>query len=307
MRFNKLDMNLLVALDALLQEGSITRAADKLNLSVSATSSALGRLRDYFEDELLVQVGRKMELTPRAESLKEPIRDILVRVDLTVSAVPGFEPAESKRKFRIFASDYTQAVLGPHLFALAEAQSSKASVNFLQQAAESIRELERGEADMLIIPTGIGSQEHPEEPLFKDEFCCVVWDQGPWAADGPLTLDQYLSAGHVVMQPAGAATPSLEGIWAQRLGAQRHVAATTSSFTAIPQMIVGTRLIATMHRRLAIQAARGLPLRLKPSPLPIPPMQQVMQWHKYRTQDPGLIWLRSLLKAATERMLAQGG
>ena len=92
MRFNRLDLNLLVALDALLTEGSITKAAERLNLSPSATSNALSRLREYFEDELLVQVGRRMEPTPRAQGLQEAVREVLVRVDSTIAQQPEFDP-----------------------------------------------------------------------------------------------------------------------------------------------------------------------------------------------------------------------
>ena len=119
MRFNKLDLNLLVALDAMLAERSISRAAERLHLSQSAMSNALGRLRDYFDDELLVQVGRKLELTPRAETLKESVRDVLVRVDSAILAQPRFDPAHSDRCFRLIVSDYTSMVLMPHLLALA--------------------------------------------------------------------------------------------------------------------------------------------------------------------------------------------
>ncbi|MEC4511813.1 LysR family transcriptional regulator, partial [Klebsiella pneumoniae] len=114
MRFNKLDLNLLVALDALLSEQNISRAAEKIHLSQSATSNALARLREYFDDELLVQVGRKMEPTPRAEALKDAVRDILVRVDATVAAQPEFGPAQANRLFRLFVSDYTMTTLIPH-------------------------------------------------------------------------------------------------------------------------------------------------------------------------------------------------
>ena len=104
MRFNRLDLNLLVALDALLTECSITKAAGRLNLSPSATSNALARLREYFDDELLVQVGRRMEPTPRAQVLLEAVRDVLVRVDSTIAIQPAFDPPTSDRVFRIFAS-----------------------------------------------------------------------------------------------------------------------------------------------------------------------------------------------------------
>ena len=146
MRFNRLDLNLLVALDALLVERSITKAAERLNLSPSATSNALSRLREYFDDELLVQVGRRMEPTPRAQGLQDAVRDVLVRVDSAIAIQPNFDPATSDRVFRIFVSDYTQMVLLPHVLTLADAARCTARFEFLPQVSNPVSELERGEA-----------------------------------------------------------------------------------------------------------------------------------------------------------------
>src|SRR5262245_4933192 len=111
MRFNRLDLNLLVALDALLAEQNITRAAERLHLSQSAVSGALARLREHFQDELLVQVGRRMTRTPLAESLAQPVREILAQVQATVERRPGFDPSTSDRQFSIMVSDYVTTVL----------------------------------------------------------------------------------------------------------------------------------------------------------------------------------------------------
>ena len=123
MRFNKLDLNLLVELDALLTERNISRAGERIHLSQSAMSNALARLREYFEDELLVQVGHKMEPTTRAQSLKDPVRDILVHVEASVTAQPQFVPSQSTRLFRLLISDYTLMTLVPHLQRLAYKQA----------------------------------------------------------------------------------------------------------------------------------------------------------------------------------------
>lgn len=124
MRFNKLDLNLLVALDVLLVERNVSRSADRLHVTQSAVSNALARLRDYFDDEILVPVGRRMELTPRAELLKEAVRDILVRIESSVTAKPLFEPRTSDRRFRIFVSDEALANLFPD-YAATSASFSK--------------------------------------------------------------------------------------------------------------------------------------------------------------------------------------
>ncbi|HEX7986790.1 MAG TPA: LysR family transcriptional regulator [Duganella sp.] len=301
MRFNKLDLNLLVALDAMFTLRSVSRAAEQLHMSQSALSSSLARLREYFGDDLLVQVGRQMELTPRAEVLQEAVRDVLVRVNTTITATPHFEPARSDREFRIFVSDFTMSVLVPHLLVLARAQSSSVRFHLLPQTRQPQRTLEHGDADLLVIPHEFCSPEHPIEDLFKEEFCAVVWDQSRYAKQGAISLAEYQAAGHVVMQPPGM-DRTFEYTFMENTGIKRRVEVTTFSFLAAPFLVVGTERVATVHRRLAKEVARGLPVAMLDMPLRVNRMAQSMQWHKYRTQDPGLVWLRDLLHQAVARM-----
>ncbi len=305
MRFNRLDLNLLVALDALLTERSITRAAERLNLSPSATSNALARLRDHFNDALLVQVGRKMEPTPRALGLHEAVRDVLVRVESAIAIQPEFVPSQSDRVFRVFVSDYTQLLLVPHLLALAHQARCTAHFEFLPQVSNPQRSLERGEADLMIIPSGFLSPDHPHETLYTEDFVCAVWS-GSAMARGELSVERYMAAGHVVMQPAGGIGDSFETRFTRNHGIVRRVAVQSYSFAALPAMVVGTDFIATVHRRLALLLQRSFPIELRPSPVAITAMEQGLQWHQYRSQDPGLVWLRGLFARAVQRMDAEG-
>ncbi|UUX95122.1 LysR family transcriptional regulator [Aquabacterium sp. J223] len=297
MRFNKLDLNLLVALDALIEELSISRAAVRLHMSQSAMSNALARLREYFDDPLLVQVGRRMELTPRAEVLREAVRDVLMRVDTSITAQPAFDAARSEREFRISASDYTLLTLMPRVIALAHRQAPRVRFSLVPQVTHATRALELGEVDLLVIPQMHHTPEHPHEVLLQEPFTCVVW-QGSRLAEGELTRERYAAAGHVVMVPAGTdQQASVESAFMQRHGLARRVEVTTFSFPSMAALVVGTDRIATLHDSLARQMARQWPLRLHPPPLPLS-MSQTMQWHKYRSQDPGLVWLRGLMHAA---------
>jgi len=301
MRLNRLDLNLLVALDALLTERSITRAAERLHLTPSALSSALSRLRDYFEDELLVQVGRKMEPTPRAEALHDAVRDVLVRIDSTIASRPRFDPTASDRLFRICLSDYTQMVIAPHLLALCAQEGCTVRFEFLPQVMNPQRTLERGEADLLVIPRGFLSPDHPEELLFEEHFVCLLWAHSP-LAQGEFSFERYLAAGHIIMQPPGGVGDSFESWFVKRYGVTRRVAVQSYGFAAMPALVCGTDLVATVHARLAQCFAHTWPLAIRPPPLPIEGMQQAMQWHKYKTQDPGLVWLRETLRRAVLRM-----
>jgi LysR family transcriptional regulator, nod-box dependent transcriptional activator len=300
MRFNKLDLNLLVALDAMITERSISKAAQRMHMSQSAMSNALSRLREYFDDDLLVQVGRKMELTPRAESLMEAVRDVLVRIDTTVATQLSFDPASADREFKIFVSDFTLATLAPHLLALASRVAPRVRFQFLAQIDQPQKALERGEADLLVIPKSYCSPDHPVDPLFEEDFCCITWS-GSRIAQSELTFEVYANAGHVVMQPLGGA-PSFEAWFVQRFGLTRRIEVTSFSFASTPDLVVNTERIATVHSRLGLLACKSRPLKIQPVPIAFPKMEQVVQWHRYRTQDSGLIWLRDLLHTAVGEM-----
>jgi len=306
MRFNRLDLNLLVALDVLLSERSITRAAQRMNLTPSAMSSALSRLREYFDDELLAQVGRRMELTPRAAGLHDAVRDVLVRIDSTIAIQPEFNPATSDRTFRIFLSDYTQLVFAPHVLALATQEQCTARFELLPQVSNPQHSLERGEADLLIIPRGFLSPDHPEEVLYEEHFVCVVWRHAR-LANADMTIDRYLAAGHVAMQPPGGPTESFEAWLMKRQDVSRRIAVTTFGFAPLAALVCGTEYVATIHARLAAVMATAWPVVIKRLPMAIGHMEQAVQWHKYRTQDPGLAWLRGLLRRAVDRMDASNG
>lgn len=306
MRFNKLDLNLLVALDALLGERSITRAAERVHLSQSAMSNSLARLRDYFEDELLVQVGRQLELTPRGEVLREAVRDVLVRIDTSIAAQPQFDCTTCDREFRLCISDYTMEVLMPQALALAARQRSTARFKLQPQVSSPARALERGEADLLVIPKAYCAADHPMETIFTDEFACVVWNRSSHAREG-MSFERYAGAGHAVMQPVDTDQPAFESWFVQRYGLSRRIDVTTYSFAALPFLVVGTELVATVHSMLVRRVEPALPVTLLPVPLPMPAFEQAMQWHKYRSLDPGLLWLRGLMQQAAKDISQPSG
>ncbi|MGK5078747.1 LysR family transcriptional regulator [Janthinobacterium sp. HLX7-2] len=301
MRFNKLDLNLLVALDILLEERSITRAAEKISLSPSALSNSLARLREYFNDELLLQIGRKMELTPLAETLQEEVRDILLRIDSRIMTRSVFDPHRSERTFRIFVSDYTQMVLAPTIMTLSARAASTACFQFLPQVAQPFRALERGDADLLIVPAEFMSPDHPREFLYDEEFVCMVWRDSA-LAQGELTIDRYAGAGHAVAQPGDGRMDAFESWLLKRMGISRRVVVSTFSFVTLPMLVIGTELIATVHARVARHLVRTWPLEIRPMPIPFEKMQQSVQWHKFRSDDPELVWLRGLLAKAVIQM-----
>jgi LysR family transcriptional regulator, nod-box dependent transcriptional activator len=310
MHFRNLDLNLLVALDALLTEKSITRAGKRLHLTQSAMSGALARLREYFGDEILVQVGRRMVPTPRGESLAEPVRNALLNIQATIATQTRFDPATSRRHLRLMMSDYVATVLMSSALPLLEQRAPRIRLEVLSNDVESVAdELERGSVDFLILPEQYLLKDHPSETLFEDEFACVAWKDNPLIpASGKLSLEDYLSLGHVVAQFGTARGVMFDEWVVGRMRVERRVEVIVMNFASIFPAIVGTRRVATVHRRLAQYYAQYLPIRLLDVPLEVPRLAELIQWHRHFDSDSGILWVREVLREAARNMdLRSGG
>jgi len=300
MRFKHLDLNLLVALDVLLEEQNITRAAARLHMTQSATSGVLGRLRTYFEDDLLVQVGRKMMPTPLAKELELPVRDVLLKIQTSITAKPVHDISGSKRHFRIMASDYLISVLFAE--AIREINHEAPNITFeLISPGQTAKEmLMRGEVDLMIAPEHFIVKEHPSQLLFDEQHVCVVCAANHSIGER-LTLERYLELGHVGVAFGRSRTPGIEEWFMSQYGCKRRVEVITHDFNTLAQLVIGTQRIATMHSRLARLYARNLPLRILPPPVELPAMQEYMSWHRSLDRDPMLRWLREKLTEMVNR------
>lgn len=299
MHFNHLDLNLLVALDALLTEKNITRASERVHLSQSAMSGALSRLRDYFQDDLLVQVGRRMVPTPLGESLARPVREVLVKVETTIQAKPEFDPATSSRNFKLLMSDYVSTVLMTSALPPIQRLAPHTMFELLPYSELQWETLDRGEIDFLIMPTDYLREGHPSEILFEDSYTCVAWCENPLVGDS-ITLDQYLDLGHVVVRFGQQRVPAYDEWFFSRFGHARRIEVVTTSFSSILQLVVGTTRIATVQKRLASFYAKYLPLKFVAPPIEMPVLREAIVWHKYRDQDPGNAWVRRMLVTAID-------
>ena len=293
-----LDLNLLVALDALFAERSVSRAGERLHLSQSATSGALARLREAFHDPLLVQVGRRMTLTPLAEGLVEPVRDFLMQAEAILNNSPAFDPLNSTRKFRLLMSDYAQTVVMTEALPRLQNLAPGVTIEIVPIVGDHAGTLERGEIDLSLGPATYLANGHPSERLFEDRFICLAWSGNTQLAQD-LSLETYLRLGHVVVRfGKHRELPTFDEWFTRHLGYERKIEVVTTAFNLVPQLLIGTSRIATVHRRLAIFYQRFLPLRIIAPPLEIPKFEQFMQWHRSRDRDPGSLWLRSVLKSA---------
>jgi len=300
MRFKNLDLNLLVALDLLLAERNVSRAAERMRITQSAMSNALSRLRDYLGDDLLVRVGRRLELTPRAELLKGPVRDILVRIESSVTTTTRFDPSVSDRIFRIYVSDYSLATLVPRFLEMIAPGNYPIRFEFRPQTNRPHQTLDSGEADILIIPSDFTSEEHPLKVIYEEGFVCIADKRHPRIGNR-LDRKAFCRERHAVMQPLSDAI-SFETKSMARHGIVRNIDVTTVSFLALPYLVSGTQRLATVHASLGRQAARHLPIKMLALPFKIPRMRQSIQWHSYRSNDPAILWLRDMLRKAAEGM-----
>jgi len=293
MRFKKLDLNLLVALDTLIRTRNVSRAADEMFLTQSAMSNALARLRDHFADPLLVQVKRKMELSPLAETLREPLRDIIVRIEMALEAAPTFSPATSTRRIGIMLSDYTLYTVMPAFLRELARKAPGIVIDLRPQFMLPNLLLERGEADLLIAPDFVCSSHHPSERLFSDQMCCLV-DINSTHPKRRFSRSAFEDAGQVIMQPPGGVSYAVHAC--REAGLSMRVEVSTFSFHSLGDLVRGTQRVALVHERLARRMLTEHPgFRILAPPIELPPMQQLMQWHKARTRDPALSWLRDEL------------
>ena len=307
MHLERLDLNLLVALNELMLEHSVTRAADKLSVSQPAMSGALMRLRSHFGDKLIQRVGRQMVLTPFAKSLAPRVHSLVEGLGDVARSRPGFDPASSVRTFVVVGSDYAQSVFMPAAYRRVMSLAPGVSIDTELRALDHDERVDRGLLDVVIAPLALVSQGHPRKLLFEDEYVAVVW-RGNKEVGKRISREQFLRMGHAVRSIyPGRVSRAGDELRIQELGCRRNVVLRVPTFDMLPRVIVGTRLVATMQLRLAQAAERLLPIRILKHPLNMRPLQLVMQWPSHREDDSGGQWLRQQLLEVARQDFEGGG
>lgn len=287
------DLNLLVALRALLEEANVTKAGERLDMSQSAMSSALARLRLQFEDELLVRVGREYELTPLGHLLLPQLQRTLPLIDKALKVDETFDPYLHSRTFRIQASDYSTIVLH-HAIAALFALKTKIKIEIVplpQHAYDRVRDLWNNDFIMGVPGMGITGQNRE---LFTDEYVVLVDKNNPRLKKGKLDWEAFTELPHVVYDfGRGQLTPVNRKLY--ELGFQRKAHVATSSMIPIPSIIEGTDMIGVVPSRLAIRLPATTSVIAVPAPFGKVEVHQVLWWHESHNYDPGHVWLREFL------------
>jgi LysR family transcriptional regulator, nod-box dependent transcriptional activator len=294
MNLGGIDLNLLVALDALLSERSVTRAAQRVGLSQPGMSNALGRLRRLFDDPLLVRQGATLVPTSRAEALIVPVHEALELIRSALDAPGRFDPATDRRSFRLSCSDYSVLMLiGPLVRALA-ADAPGVMVEVLPRLADASRALVSGDVDLVIEPPEImGDVDLDSLRLWDDHWACCVWE-GNTRVGKRMTAERYTALGHLIYSMGSAGQPvALPDLHLARLGVPRRIEVSVESFLLAPFLLQGTDLVTLIPKRAEAFLRRTGDIRVLESPIELPALIETLWWHPRATADPGNAWLRT--------------
>lgn len=304
MNINRIDLNLLVYLDVLLRERNVTQAANQLNLSQPAMSNGLRRLRELFDDPILVRTSEGMTPTERALELEPIVREVLTKIDQAVQPHNEFEPENAQRVFRIMASDYAESTLLPRLLATLRDRAPGLTLDVMTPSDVSFLDVERGKVDMVINRFDTMPQSFHQISLWEDSFSCLLSPDNPILED--FSLDSYLAAQHIWVSKTGMGVGvGVNPDDVQRLGwvdtalgkldKKRQIRVFTRHYQAAMILAEQNDLVVTLPSRAAALQKDNPRLVLKKPPFSIPPLELKMAWSPLLQRNPANKWLRQLI------------
>lgn len=295
----KLDLNLVVVLDALLAERNLTRAGEQVGMTQPAVSGALSRLRELFDDPLLEREGRGFVLTPLAESLVPGVAECMASVQRTFDILPTFDPATSTRTFLISASDYVLAEITSPLLTVLEQEGPHTRVEFdglpMEETVSPVDLLRR---DVTIVGTGRGVPGK-RASLFSDRFVCLADAANPALRDGALSIDALRRLRHVRSVFGPHASTHIDDMLSAA-GIVPRTALTVQGFIPVPFALAGTPWVGWVPERTANRYADGLGLVIAQTPIAPSVLVEAAHWHPSKSDDPALQWLVQQLRRAAE-------
>jgi DNA-binding transcriptional LysR family regulator len=289
-----LDLNLLRVLEAVLEHGTVTLAAERLGLSQSATSHALERLRRALDDPLLVREGRKFVPTTRAENLRGPLREALNLLDVALSPPQPFDPQTEKRTFRIATSDYAEFLLIPRLVERLSREAPGIDIAVVPLSAAE--DLQSADVDAAIGLSQLFQRASGvrKRALFSETFSCLLRPNHP-ALERPWTVKNFAKLRHAMIAPTGNPGGIVDDALA-KLGSERRVVASVPHFLIAPFLIPNTDLVVTLPSRVARAFASSLGLVVVEPPLKLPGFQMHLVWREQMHRDQAQVWFRNELR-----------
>jgi len=313
MNLARIDLNLLVYLDVLLREGSVTRAAERLNITQPAMSNGLRRLRALFDDPLLIRTSEGMRPTARALELQPLVRDALAKVEMVVQAA-DFDPRASDLVFRIMASDYAESTLVPRLLELIREQAPFIALDILTPSDVTFQDVEKGKIDMAINRFDHLPKSFHSATLWRDNFSCLM------SADNPalqnFNLDTYLACSHIWVSKTGVGVGTgmnprdvLKLGWVDEALAdierERRIRVFTRHYQVAALLAQQPDLIATLPTQSALLQADNPRLAIRRVPFPVVPIELKMAWSPLLQHNAAHIWLRRLLQEVAKSVMKQ--
>jgi len=306
LRLNRFDLNLLPALNALLSERSITRAAERLGSSQPAMSAALARLRHYFGDPLLTPIGRALTLTPRGLALVQPVRDALLGIEAAFGARTAFDPGTLQRDFRVVVADFLTPLVVPGILEKIRQSAPAVRMHIEPVTDSSLRRLLNGDVDLCYWPYDLslfGLRRLPAGLRLAEQgpvrWLCVT-ARSRHDFSGGLTAERYLRLPHVVPRPSLSAE-NVETVWKRLLGVSLEIIASTNGVLDLLPIVAAGTLAATVPETVRELAQPALDLQWYTAPLTVVCPQESVLWHQRHDSDAGHAWLRRLLTSAASQ------
>lgn len=300
LNLNQLDLNLLLIFDAMMRTRSVTQTGERVGLSQSATSNSLQRLRQAFGDPLFVRTPAGMQPTALALDMEADIRAALDRLRFAVERDRQFDPAASRRTFRLLLSDIAQHSHLPTFVAMMRAQAPGVDLISLSLPLREARQaMADGELDLAVgfLPD-LGADFH-RQALFTERWVCLVSARHPFIGTS-MTRDQYLDAPHLSYRPSASIHASLDALLESQFsgqGVRRRVVLSVPYFSGLAATIAQSDLVLTVPHGPALSLSRQQELRIVPLPVELPPIDLNMQWHDRMHRDPGNAWFRQMFAA----------
>ena len=294
----KLDVNLLIVIHAILEEKNLTRAGERIDMTQPAVSGALARIRQHYNDPLLVRAGKQFELTPRAVALKPLIEEALHAVSRTLELLPFFDPRTSERTFYISASDYALAEVTSPLLRLLKDEAPGVHVQFdalpINTHVDPDDLIRR---DLLIAADGRGVPGK-RQTLFSDRFVCVVGAKNPRLREGKLSLSDLADLRHVRASFGAHITTPVDDMLAAN-GIDPRLGMIVQGFLPVFLAVSGTTMVGHVPERVAHRYASDFGLTVAETSLNAT-LVEAAHWHPSKNADPGLMWLVGMLQKASQ-------
>lgn len=297
-----IDLNLLIAFEALLEQRSVTKAAEQLQIGQPAMSAALSRLRVLFEDELFVRLGRQMQPTLKAQAIAPGILAALQQIRQVITASQTFEPTSSDRTFAIASSDYTSFFLVPPLLEFSHQTAPSINFRMIGFEKDSIGDLlEQGEIDVALGVFPNPPRQTQREPIFEERFVGIARQGHPDLQQGTMSLETFAQLPHALTTLRRDTTGAIDKVLNEQ-NLDRRIAFTTPHMMVLPFAIASSDLVAALPRRIAFRLATVCNLTIFELPIKTKPWMVYMLWSTLSDQDEANRWLRDTIKAIAQKV-----